>query len=127
MNPADLAALLSNVLNAIYTVFLIIGVLGSIIVWLLAQRFLSKKSFGEVLARKEAELKAAEEAREKEIKLLEARIVQLETNHQLMKSPMEGIAAGVAAVQVQLTALTKQVGEMGTKLAVQEALATKKQ
>jgi hypothetical protein len=116
MNPADLANLISNALNAVYTALLIISVLGGIIVWLLAQRFLTKKTFGEVLARKESDIKA-----------LEVRIVQLETDHKLMKSPMEGIAAGVAAVQVQLTALTKQVGEMGTKLAVQEALATKKQ
>jgi len=114
MNPADFTTLLSNILTAVYTTLGIITILGAAVLWLLAQRFLTKKSFGEVLGRKE-----------EEVRKLEARIVQLETDHKLLKSPMESIAAGVAAVQVQLTALTKQVGEMSTKVAVQEALAKK--
>jgi septal ring factor EnvC (AmiA/AmiB activator) len=114
MNPADFSTLLSNILTAIYTALLIIGLLGSVILWLFSQRFLSKKSFGTILAKKEEEIAA-----------LERRIVAVETEHKLLKSPMEGIASGIVAVQAQLTALTKQVAEMDKKLAVHEALRDK--
>jgi chromosome segregation ATPase len=107
MNPSDLSNILNNVLNAIYAALGIFTVLGGVVVWLLSQRFLSKKSFGEVLSRKEGEMD-----------VIEKRIIALEKQHEVAAGPIKNLQTGVDDIKLQMTELTKTMNSMNVRLAL---------